>query len=382
DDLDGTTVVSERQRDDPDGTTVVSERQRFKSNPMFQFVIHQRERKEKEKRELTGCVTTSKSGGSFDSCDANWNKAVKVSKSKERTTTVQVQEKDCKNLKGIEENSRQQMRKIKMRRMIKGMIMKDLQITLKMEDCRFEDRRLWHIDIRGTCSKIEMIELKTWINKLRGNIEYTNVIDPKPGTLRHAVLQPEPLWITFSGHMTIRLSQELIFMSGKTIDGRGFDIYVAGGAGFMFQFVHNIIIHGLHMYDIVEGYDGLIDIVAASTNITISNCHFVKHDKALLFGASDETPEDKIIKVTLAYNHFGRELTQRLPAALLFGASDETPEDKIIKVTLAYNHFGRELTQRLPAPRKPVRCSRWCMQGNHKERASTRIHMAKIDMEK
>ena len=109
-------------------------------------------------------------------------------------------------------------------------------------------------------------------------------------------------------------------MSDKTIDGRGFDIHVAGGAGFMFQFVHNIIIHGLHMYDIVEGsggmirskdnhvgirgrsdgdavsifkssqvwidhcsfassYDGLIDIVAASTNITISNCHFVKHDK-------------------------------------------------------------------------------------------------------
>nr|GFB16133.1 hypothetical protein [Tanacetum cinerariifolium] len=70
---------------------------------MMQNII--RERKEKEKKELTGCVTTSKSRGSFDSCDANWNKAVKVSKSKERTTTVKVQEKDCKNLKGIEENS-------------------------------------------------------------------------------------------------------------------------------------------------------------------------------------------------------------------------------------------------------------------------------------
>nr|GEU97437.1 hypothetical protein [Tanacetum cinerariifolium] len=65
----------EVMRDDPDGTTVVSERQRFESNPVFQFVFHQR------------------------------NKAVKVSKSKERTTTVKVQKKDCKNLKGIEENS-------------------------------------------------------------------------------------------------------------------------------------------------------------------------------------------------------------------------------------------------------------------------------------
>ncbi|XP_071707083.1 probable pectate lyase P59 [Rutidosis leptorrhynchoides] len=182
-----------------------------------------------------------------------------------------------------------------------------------------------------------------------------NVINPKPGTLRHAVLQPEPLWITFSNNMNIRLSQELIFMSDKTVDGRGFEVHVAGGAGIMLQFVHNVIIHGIHMYDIVEGsggmirsktdhvgkrgrsdgdaisifsssqvwvdhcsfassYDGLIDIVAASTNVTISNCHFVKHDKALLFGASDHTPEDKIMKVTLAYNHFGIGLTQRLPA--------------------------------------------------------------------
>lgn len=182
-----------------------------------------------------------------------------------------------------------------------------------------------------------------------------NVIDPKPGTLRHAILQAEPLWITFSRNMKIALSQELIFTSNKTIDGRGFEIHVASGCGFMLQFVNNIIIHGIHMYDIVEGsggmirsapnhvgrrgrsdgdavcifkssqvwidhcsfansYDGLIDIVAASTDVTISNCHFVRHDKALLFGASDETPEDKIIRVTIAYNHFGKGLTQRLPA--------------------------------------------------------------------
>lgn len=36
---------------------------------------------------------------------------------------------------------------------------------------------------------------------------------------------------------------------------------------------------------------------------------------------------------------------------MLFGASDKTPEDKILKVTLAYNLFGRGLTQRLPAVR-------------------------------
>ncbi|KAK1438879.1 hypothetical protein QVD17_04691 [Tagetes erecta] len=181
-----------------------------------------------------------------------------------------------------------------------------------------------------------------------------DVINPAPGTLRHAVLQPQPLWIIFSRHMNIKLQRELIFTSHKTIDGRGFHIHIAGGAGIMLQHVRNIIIFNIHMYDItpakggmirssphhvgVRGasdgdaicvfgssdiwidhcsfagsYDGLIDVVARSTDITISNNHFVRHDKALLFGASDETPDENM-RVTVAYNHFGKGLTQRLPA--------------------------------------------------------------------
>lgn len=34
--------------------------------------------------------------------------------------------------------------------------------------------------------------------------------NPKPGTLRHAVIQKEPLWIVFKNSMNIRLAQELI----------------------------------------------------------------------------------------------------------------------------------------------------------------------------
>ncbi|MBA0624621.1 hypothetical protein Godav_009948 [Gossypium davidsonii] len=37
-----------------------------------------------------------------------------------------------------------------------------------------------------------------------------NAADPKPGTLRHAVTQNGPLWITFKVSMTIKLQQELI----------------------------------------------------------------------------------------------------------------------------------------------------------------------------
>lgn len=147
-----------------------------------------------------------------------------------------------------------------------------------------------------------------------------DMVNPPPGTLRHAVLQPEPLWIIFSAHMNIKLCQELIFASNKTIDGRGFHIHIAGGAGIMLQNIRNIIIFNIHMYDITPAsggmirsasdhvgirgasdgdaicifgstdiwidhcslggsYDGLIDVVARSTDITISNNHFVRHDK-------------------------------------------------------------------------------------------------------
>ncbi|KAK9119928.1 hypothetical protein Scep_018021 [Stephania cephalantha] len=48
-----------------------------------------------------------------------------------------------------------------------------------------------------------------------------DVVNPKPGTLRHAVIQDEPLWIVFARDMVIKLKEELIMNSFKTIDGRG-----------------------------------------------------------------------------------------------------------------------------------------------------------------
>ncbi|MFQ6641898.1 hypothetical protein Gotur_015356 [Gossypium turneri] len=37
-----------------------------------------------------------------------------------------------------------------------------------------------------------------------------DVVNPKPGTLRHAVIQKRPLWIIFANDMNIKLSQELM----------------------------------------------------------------------------------------------------------------------------------------------------------------------------
>uniref|UniRef100_A0A5B7BUA9 Pectate lyase n=1 Tax=Davidia involucrata TaxID=16924 RepID=A0A5B7BUA9_DAVIN len=181
-----------------------------------------------------------------------------------------------------------------------------------------------------------------------------SLTDPKPGTLRHAVIQKEPLWIIFARSMTIRLNAELIMEGDKTIDARGANVHIAYGAGITIQFIKNVIIHNLHIHDIVQGnggqirdsvdhigfrtmsdgdgisifgssdiwidhismrrcYDGLIDVIQASTAITISNCHFTDHNEVMLLGAHDDYPEDEIMQVTLAFNHFGKRLVQRMP---------------------------------------------------------------------
>ncbi|CAN8270504.1 unnamed protein product [Cochlearia groenlandica] len=181
-----------------------------------------------------------------------------------------------------------------------------------------------------------------------------DVITPKPGTLRHAVIQEEPLWIVFERDMVIELKQELIMNSFKTIDARGSNVHIANGACITIQYITNVIIHGLHIHDckptgnamvrsspshfgwrtIADGdavsifgsshiwidhnslsncADGLVDVVMGSTAITISNNHFTHHNEVMLLGHSDSYTKDKIMQVTIAYNHFGEGLVQRMP---------------------------------------------------------------------
>jgi len=149
-----------------------------------------------------------------------------------------------------------------------------------------------------------------------------DMVNPAPGTLRHAVTRSGPLWIIFARSMNIRLSQELIMTSDKTIDGRGVDVYIANGAGITIQFIKNVIIHGIKIFNIQVGNgglirdsethygfrtysdgdgisifgssnvwidhvsmrnckDGLIDAIQGSTAITISNGHFTDHNEVI-----------------------------------------------------------------------------------------------------
>ncbi|KAI5651186.1 hypothetical protein M9H77_37191 [Catharanthus roseus] len=179
-------------------------------------------------------------------------------------------------------------------------------------------------------------------------------VNPKPGTLRHAVIQDEPLWIIFKRDMVIQLKQELLINSFKTIDGRGASVHIASGPCITIHYETNIIIHGIHIHDCTQGgngnirdspehsgwwtisdgdgisifggkniwidhcslsncHDGLIDAIHGSTAITLSNNYFTHHDKVMLLGHSDSYIQDKNMQVTIAFNHFGEGLVQRMP---------------------------------------------------------------------
>ncbi|CAN1725490.1 Pectate lyase [Linum perenne] len=181
-----------------------------------------------------------------------------------------------------------------------------------------------------------------------------DAVNPRPGTLRYGVIQDEPLWIVFQRDMVITLKQELVMNSFKTIDGRGASIHVAGGPCITIHYATNIIIHGINIHDCKQGgnanirnsprhygwwtasdgdgisvfaskniwidhctmsncRDGLIDVIHGSTAVTISNNHFTHHDKVMLLGHKDSYTQDKNMQVTIAFNHFGEGLVQRMP---------------------------------------------------------------------
>ncbi|MBA0730197.1 hypothetical protein Golax_023069, partial [Gossypium laxum] len=58
--------------------------------------------------------------------------------------------------------------------------------------------------------------------------------------------------------MNIKLSQELIVQSEKTIDGRRTNVHIAYGYDITLQFVLNVIIHNIHVHHVVESHGGLI----------------------------------------------------------------------------------------------------------------------------
>lgn len=151
-----------------------------------------------------------------------------------------------------------------------------------------------------------------------------DAVNPKPGTLRYGAVQTKPLWIVFARDMVIRLENELMVNSFKTIDGRGAKVEIAYGPCITIQDAIHVIIHGISIHDCTPGkpglvrsspvhvghrqgsdgdaisvfassyvwidhcklshcYDGLVDVTHASTAVTISNSYFINHDKVCLY---------------------------------------------------------------------------------------------------
>ncbi|MBA0730187.1 hypothetical protein Golax_022727, partial [Gossypium laxum] len=69
---------------------------------------------------------------------------------------------------------------------------------------------------------------------------------------------PVERMVSFTWSMTIKLQQELIVTSDKTIDARGANVEICNGAGITIQFTKNVIIHGLQIHHIIPAKGGKI----------------------------------------------------------------------------------------------------------------------------
>ncbi|KZV26028.1 putative pectate lyase 12, partial [Dorcoceras hygrometricum] len=250
-----------------------------------------------------------------------------------------------------------------------------------------------------------------------------DAVNPKPGTLRYAVIQTEPLWIVFPTNMLIHLSQELIFNSYKTLDGRGANVHITGGGCITLQYINNVIIHNIHIHHCYQSgetnvrsspthygwrtlsdgdgisifgsrdiwidhctlsncKDGLIDAVMGSTAITISNNVFSHHNEVMLLGHSDNYLPDSGMQVTIAFNHFGKKLIQRMPRCrrgyihvvnndftkwemyAIGGSANPTINSQGNRYIASFDDNAKEVTKRLDTSDEDWRHWNWRSEGD------------------
>ncbi|KAG4179709.1 hypothetical protein ERO13_A10G121300v2 [Gossypium hirsutum] len=210
-------------------------------------------------------------------------------------------------------------------------------------------------------------------------------VNPKPGTLRHAVIQEQPLWIVFKRDMVIKLKQELLVNSFKTIDGRGsspthfgWRTMADGDAISIFGSSHVWVDHN----SLSNCADGLVDAVMGSTAITISNNHLTHHNEVMLLGHSDSYTRDKQMQVTIAYNHFGEGLIQRMPRCrhgyfhvvnndythwemyAIGGSANPTINSQGNRYAAPRNPFAKEVTKRVDTAESHWKSWNWRSEGD------------------
>ncbi|KAL3820737.1 hypothetical protein ACJIZ3_006642 [Penstemon smallii] len=136
-------------------------------------------------------------------------------------------------------------------------------------------------------------------------------INPRPGTLRYGVIQTKPLWIIFAKDMSLTLKNELMVNSYKTIDGRGARVEISNGPCISIDGVTNVIVHGISVHDCKPSKPGMV----RSTPDHVGERLGSDGDAIAVFASSNIWIDhsDRGLKVTVAFNHFGPGLVQRLP---------------------------------------------------------------------
>ncbi|TVU02949.1 hypothetical protein EJB05_51528, partial [Eragrostis curvula] len=206
--------------------------------------------------------------------------------------------------------------------------------------------------LRGLAGSAEGFGRKA-IGGLHGAIyRVTSLRDDGPGSLREACRRTEPLWIVFDVSGTMNLSSYIPVSSHKTIDGRGQRVVIAG-KGLQLVECHDVIICNLVLdggrgddtdaiqiksgssniwidrCTLADYVDGLLDITRQSTDVTLSRCHFARHDKTVLIGADPSHVGDRgVIRVTIHHCFFD-------------GTRQRHPRVRFGKVHL-YNNYTRD----------------------------------------
>ncbi|XP_057822960.1 pectate lyase 1-like [Cryptomeria japonica] len=160
-----------------------------------------------------------------------------------------------------------------------------------------------------------------------------NAVNPSPGTLRYGVTRDGPLWITFwqrNGPCIILLNGNNVIIHGLNIHNcqpsksgmiflaegtQAEEIETQDGDDISVSYFPDVWIDHNTLFNCS---DRLVHVTLPSTADTISNNRFSYHDMVMLLGHSDDYRADKAMKVTVAFNHFGPGLIERMPRLTLF----------------------------------------------------------------
>lgn len=128
--------------------------------------------------------------------------------------------------------------------------------------------------------------------------------------------------------------------------------------------------------------DGLIDAVMGSTGITISNNMLSHHNEVMLLGHSDDYLPDSGMQVTIAFNHFGEKLVQRMPRCrrgyihvvnndftewemyAIGGSGEPTINSQGNRYMAPENPFAKEVTKRVDTQQSKWKGWNWRSEGD------------------